>query len=85
MCCLKTLFDIDVEDTDVCRVIDAYMARAWRGFRAELHKYFKLMEGSKDETTLAKVKATPPSDIGKDVDWGYLCDRWSDPKFLVKF
>ncbi|XP_076921477.1 uncharacterized protein LOC143582895 [Bidens hawaiensis] len=28
---LTTLFDIDVENSNVCKVIDSYMARAWRG------------------------------------------------------
>jgi hypothetical protein len=84
MCCLKTLFDIDVENTDVCKVIDAYMSRAWRNYRAKLHDYFKAIEGSKNATNLAEAKAACPDDVGKE-DWEYLCDRWSDPKFMVTF
>ncbi|KAL8199717.1 hypothetical protein R6Q57_013285, partial [Mikania cordata] len=26
---LSTLFDIDVENSNVCKVVDSYMARAW--------------------------------------------------------
>lgn len=84
MCCLKTLFDIDVENTDVCNVIDSYMSRAWRNYRSTLHGYFKAIEGSKNATNLKEAKEAGPADVCKE-DWEYLCDRWSDPKFLVTF
>lgn len=43
ICWLKTLFDIDLENSSVCKVIDSYMAKAWRGYRSELHADFKDM------------------------------------------
>ncbi|KAK9066743.1 hypothetical protein SSX86_014066 [Deinandra increscens subsp. villosa] len=75
---LTTLFEFDVEDPNVCKVIDSYMARAWRGYRAELHVYFKEIQGLAD---LAKAKATPPPGTRKE-DWEYLCDMWSETKYL---
>ena len=78
---MKTLFDIDVENSNVRKVIDSYMSRAWRGHRATLHAYFKKIGGEADPT---KAKITPPSDVKKE-DWEYLCDMWSDEKYLVMF
>ncbi|KAL8226027.1 hypothetical protein R6Q57_018584 [Mikania cordata] len=74
----QTLFDIDVENSNICKVIDSYMARAWRAHRAKLRAYFKENGGSKD---LTKIKASPPYNISKE-DWEYLCDMWCDAKFL---
>ncbi|KAJ9552949.1 hypothetical protein OSB04_016994 [Centaurea solstitialis] len=77
----KTLFTIDVEDPNVCKVIDICMAKAWRGFRGKLHGYFKKIGGQED---LNKAKTTRPSDPDCQVsqeDWEYLCDMWFDPKY----
>ncbi|KAD4585415.1 hypothetical protein E3N88_23016 [Mikania micrantha] len=38
---LTTLFDIDVENSNVCKVVDSYMARAWRAHRAKICARFK--------------------------------------------
>ncbi|KAI7727916.1 hypothetical protein M8C21_013244 [Ambrosia artemisiifolia] len=67
---LTTLFDIDVENSNVRKVIDSYMSRTWRGHRATLHAYFKEIGGEADPT---KAKTTHPSDVKKE-DWEYLCD-----------
>ncbi|KAK9051006.1 hypothetical protein SSX86_027631 [Deinandra increscens subsp. villosa] len=75
---LTTLFDIDVEDPNVCKVIDSYMARTWRGYRATLHNHFKDIQGLADPS---KAKTTPPSGISKE-DWEYLCEMWSEKKYL---
>ena len=58
------------------------MARSWRNYRAELHKYFKEINGLEDPQ---KAKSTPPSDIRSIKDWEYLCDMWCEPKYLVMF
>ncbi|KAL8228437.1 hypothetical protein R6Q57_016021 [Mikania cordata] len=58
----KTLFDIDVENLNICKVVDSYMARAWRAHRAKLHAYFKENGGSKD---LTKIKASPLTILAK--------------------
>ncbi|KAL8244058.1 hypothetical protein R6Q59_010316 [Mikania micrantha] len=63
-------FDINVENSNVCKVVDSYMARAWRAHRAKLHAHFKEIGGSKDPT---KAKASPPYNTSKE-DWEYLCD-----------
>ncbi|CAI9276017.1 unnamed protein product [Lactuca saligna] len=76
---LTTLFDIDVENENVCKVIDSYMARSWRNFRAELHKYFKEIGGPEDPI---KAKTKPPSNIRSKEDWEYLCDMWCEPKYM---
>ncbi|KAI3802513.1 hypothetical protein L1987_30646 [Smallanthus sonchifolius] len=68
----STLFDIDVENSNVCKVINSYMARAWRSYRAKLHDRFKEIGGSEDPT---KTKTTPSSNITKE-DWEYLCSMW---------
>ncbi|KAJ0578621.1 hypothetical protein HanOQP8_Chr05g0195371 [Helianthus annuus] len=34
---LTTLFEIDVENSKVCKVTDSYLAKAWRGYRSKLH------------------------------------------------
>lgn len=70
-----------MEDDDIRKVIDSYMGRAWRFHRAKLHSHFKVIEGSENVTN---AKASPPPNIGKE-DWEFLCDMWTDPKFLVKF
>ncbi|KAL8252194.1 hypothetical protein R6Q59_035887 [Mikania micrantha] len=75
---LTTLFDIDMENSNICKVVDSYMARAWRAHRAKLRAHFKENGGSKD---LTKIKASPPYNISKE-DWEYLCDMWCDAKFL---
>ncbi|KAL8251243.1 hypothetical protein R6Q59_034936 [Mikania micrantha] len=75
---LTTLFDIDVENSNICKVIDSYMARAWRGYRAKLHDHFKEIGGSENAT---KGKTTPPSNVSKE-DWKYLCDMWCGTKYL---
>ncbi|KAL8242045.1 hypothetical protein R6Q59_012347 [Mikania micrantha] len=77
---LTTLFDIDEANSNVCKVVDSYMARAWRAHRAKLHAHFKEIAGSKDPT---KAKASPPYNISKE-DWEYLCDMWCGATFLVK-
>ncbi|KAI7749609.1 hypothetical protein M8C21_030122 [Ambrosia artemisiifolia] len=41
---LTTLDDIDVENSNVLKVIDSYMSMAWRGHRATLHASKKLEE-----------------------------------------
>ncbi|KAL8209563.1 hypothetical protein R6Q57_006295, partial [Mikania cordata] len=74
-----TLFDIDVENSNVCKVVDSYMARAWRAHRAKLHAHFKEIGGSKDPT---KAKVSPPYNISKE-DWEYLCDMWCGATFLL--
>ncbi|KAL8248782.1 hypothetical protein R6Q59_005650 [Mikania micrantha] len=74
----KALFDIDVENSNVCKVVDSYMARAWRAHRANLRARFKEIGGSKDPT---KAKASPPYNISKE-DWEYLCDMWCGATFL---
>ncbi|KAL8249935.1 hypothetical protein R6Q59_006803 [Mikania micrantha] len=75
---LTTLFDIDVENSNVCKVVDSYMARAWRDHRAKLHAHFKEIGGSKEPT---KAKASPPYNISKE-DWEYLCDMLCGATFL---
>ncbi|KAL8242048.1 hypothetical protein R6Q59_012350 [Mikania micrantha] len=75
---LTTLFDIDEENSKVCKVADSYMARAWRAHRAKLHAHFKEIARSKDPT---KAKASPPYNICKE-DWEYLCDMWCGVTFL---
>ena len=79
---MKTLFDIDVENENVCKVIDSYMARSWRNYRVELHKYFKEIGGPEDPI---KAKTKPPLDIRSKEDWEYLCDMWCEPKYMVMF
>ncbi|XP_076904199.1 uncharacterized protein LOC143559547 [Bidens hawaiensis] len=54
------------------------MARAWRGYRAKLHDYFKEIEGLDNPT---KAKTTPPSNVSKE-NWEYLCDMWCETKYL---
>ncbi|KAL8216597.1 hypothetical protein R6Q57_023434 [Mikania cordata] len=75
-----TLFDIDMENSNVCKVVDSYMARAWRAHCAKLHAHFKEIGGSKEPT---KAKASPPYNISKE-DWETLCDMWCGATFLVK-
>ncbi|CAH1414258.1 unnamed protein product [Lactuca virosa] len=58
---LTTLFEIDVEDANVRKVIDNHMARAWRNYRSQLHDYFKGIGGPVDPT---KAKTTAPSKYG---------------------
>ncbi|KAL4562931.1 hypothetical protein LXL04_026962 [Taraxacum kok-saghyz] len=77
---LTTLFDIDVENKNIGKVIDSYMARSWRNYQAELHKYFKEIKGLEDPV---KAKSLPPSDIRPIKDSEYLCDMWCEPKYLV--
>ncbi|KAL4585273.1 hypothetical protein LXL04_009889 [Taraxacum kok-saghyz] len=76
---LTTLFDIDVENKNIAKVIDSYMARSWRNYRAELHNYFKEIKGLEDPI---KAKTTPPSNICNKEDWEYLCEMWCKPKYL---
>nr|KAJ0222694.1 hypothetical protein LSAT_V11C200088580 [Lactuca sativa] len=76
---LTTLFDIDVENENVCKVINSYMARSWRNYQAELHKYFKEIGGPEDPI---KAKTKPPSNIRNKEDWEYLCDMWCEPKYM---
>lgn len=80
---MKTLFDIDVEDPKVRKLIDSCMAKAWRGYRGDLHRYFKEIGGQED---LNKAKTSRPSDSDCQVsqeDWEYLCNMWFDPKYQV--
>ncbi|KAJ0494212.1 hypothetical protein HanIR_Chr12g0594831 [Helianthus annuus] len=74
---LTTLFQIDVENSKVCKVIDSYLAKAWRGYKSKLHEDFKQIGGLEDPT---KAKTTPPSNVSKE-DWEYLCDMWSETKY----
>lgn len=58
------------------------MAKAWRGYRSELHDYFKKIGGQED---LNKAKTTRFPDLDSQEDWEYLCNMWSEPKYQVIF
>ncbi|KAI7733133.1 hypothetical protein M8C21_002445, partial [Ambrosia artemisiifolia] len=74
-----TLFDIDVENSNVRKVINNYMARAWMGHRAKLHDHFKEIGGSDDPT---RAKTTPPSNIKKE-DWDIFVSEIAKKKKVM--
>ncbi|KAH6805544.1 hypothetical protein C2S51_030375 [Perilla frutescens var. frutescens] len=74
---LLTLFDIDVEDKKVQKVIDSQMQKSWRSYRHKLCTHFKKIGGEKDPI---KAKSTYPDEVSKE-DWDYLCDLWSNPSY----
>ncbi|CAH1454260.1 unnamed protein product [Lactuca virosa] len=62
---LTTLFEIDVEDANVHKVMSSHMPRAWRTYISQLHDYFKGIGGPVDPT---KAKTTPPPNMASKDD-----------------
>ncbi|XVF49897.1 hypothetical protein PTKIN_Ptkin04bG0052900 [Pterospermum kingtungense] len=77
---LLTLFDIDVDDHKVQKLIDGQMQEAWKGHKYRMHVYFKKIGGEEDP---AMAKTKRPEEVTED-DWDYLCDFWTTPSFLER-
>ncbi|XP_052206195.1 uncharacterized protein LOC127810657 [Diospyros lotus] len=77
---LLTVFDINIEDKNIQKVIDKQMQRAWRGHKYKLHAYFKEIGGEKDPI---KAKSKRHEEVSQD-DWDYLCDLWTNPVFMER-
>ncbi len=74
-------FDLDLDDPEVCRAIDAQFAKAWRNVKTSFHDHFIKIGGRED---LEAAKGNPhPTLQDRISDWIFLCDLYSDPKYLV--
>lgn len=67
---MQTIFDVDIEDAKIKKVIDSQMQKAWRNFRYSLHADFKDMKG---EDNPVEAKEAGHEGVNK-ADWEYLCD-----------
>lgn len=79
--CLQGIFDIDLDDLDMSRVIDAQFGKAWKNVKSKFHEHFKKMGGREDPEAAKRN----PHELLRDriPDWLFLCDLYSDPKYVV--
>ena len=78
---LQASFDLDLDDQDVCRAIDAQFAKACRNVKTSFHEHFIKIGGKED---LEAAKRNPHHLLQDRIsDWIFLCDLYSDPKYVV--
>lgn len=70
------MFDIDIDDEEVQKVIDFQMAKAWRTFKYKLHTHFTGLKEDEDP------KENCPDEVTQE-EWDYLCGRWADHAYKV--
>lgn len=70
------MFDIDIDDEKVQKVIDFQMAKAWRTFKYKLHTHFTGLKEDEDP------KENCPDEVTQE-EWDYLCGRWADHAYKV--
>lgn len=73
--------DLDLDDLKVCQAIDARFAKVGKNVKTSFHEHFNKIRG-KDDPEAAKGN---PYHLLQDQisDWIFLCDLYSDSKYVV--